>query len=683
MLRPLAAVCALILALLVAGPLARAADAPEFHARSGLPHVAAKIARGEDVRVAFLGGSITAAHGWRVHTLTRLRTLYPRSKFTEIFAAVSGTGSNYGAMRLPRDVLRHAPDLLLVEFAVNDGGVPSALIEAQMEGIVRRTWSQLPATDVCFVYTVSESMLPDLLAGRYQTTARAMEAVAEHYRIPSFNFGVEVARRARAGTLVFSAPASVTADAQGLDPRGRLIFTRDKTHPTPAGHRLYAERLGAALPALLAVGPPGPRVPGEPRRADHRGRGRIVSAAEVTRDDLWSPVPPGDPHMLAQGGEDLVPPLWVAFEPGATLEFRFRGNALGLIGLKGPENGEFRVTVDDLPPETGTLFDSFSRPGRFVLKPWFFSRPLAEGEHRVRLEILPTRIDKAAIMAKAGTPIDDPKPYAAHGLYLGGFLINGDPVGTRPPPPERGPFTAHDLPVVPTPPPGYTLAWQDEFDGPTLDTSRWLHRLDTRYWSTQQPENVAVRDGLLWLAGRREKVGASDYTGGGVITRRVFRHGYYEARFKVPATKGWHTSFWMMHHARADPAAHVGSRQEIDVCENDSVRVTRYDANLHVWSPTHRGIGHRIIRTPDLAADFHVWGCEFTPEKITYYFDGRVVLENDARLIPDHGDMSIWLTMIAAPLGPTDAVDDSALPVYAAFDYVRFYAPDAPAPGRP
>ena len=46
----------------------------------------------------------------------------------------------------------------------------------------------------------------------------------------------------------------------------------------------------------------------------------------------------------------------------------------------------------------------------------------------------------------------------------------------------------------------------------------------------------------------------------------------------------------------------------------------------------------------------------------------------DARLVPDHGDMSIWLTTIASPLGKTDAVDESRLPVHAVFDYVRYYA---------
>jgi hypothetical protein len=333
------------------------------------------------------------------------------------------------------------------------------------------------------------------------------------------------------------------------------------------------------------------------------------------------------------------------------------------------------VTVDDLPPETGTLFDSFSTPGRYYLKPWYFSKTLPDTEHRVRLEILPTKIDKAAILRKAGVTVADPKPYAAHGLYLGGFLIVGEPIGTKAPRPERTtPATALDLPISPTPPPGYRLVWADEFDGARLDESRWLYRTGERYWSTQLPANVAVRDGCLWLECKKEKAGKSDYTAGGVISKRVFRYGYYEARFKVPPTSGWHTSFWMMHHKEADPKAYIGSRQEIDVCENDSITLGRYGANLHEWLPQHLGRGHRNIRTPDLAADFHIWGCEFTPEKITYYFDGRIVLVNDATTLPDHGDMSIWLTTIASPLGNTRAVDESRLPVYAVYDYVRFYA---------
>lgn len=421
----------LVFLLALAGIALRgnAADAPEFYVRTGLPNVAAKLARGEEVRVAFLGGSITAAHGWRVFTMENLRRLHPGARFIEINAAVSGTGSNYGAMRLERDVLRHQPDLIFVEFAVNDGGQSAVAIEAQMEGIVRHTWTAFPRTDICFVCTVSEGMVNDLLAGRYPPSTRAMELVAEHYAIPSFSFGVEVTKRLRAETLVFSAPAVVAADAAGNDTDGRLIFTRDRTHPTDAGHRVYGGRLALALPEFLAAGKAGEHVLLAARRADAWALARIILATELEKDGRWSDVPANDPHRRAQASEALVPPLVAAFAPGATISFHFKGTVLGLIGLKGPENGQFRITVDDLPPQTGTLFDSFSQPGRFFLKPWFFVGPLADTEHRVRLELLPTKIDKEAIMKKAGTPIKDPQPFAAHGLYFGGFLINGEVTG--------------------------------------------------------------------------------------------------------------------------------------------------------------------------------------------------------------------------------------------------------------
>ena len=62
----------LILWLVLAAGVLRTQAAegePELHARRGLPGVAARVAAGEALRVAYLGGSITAADGWRSLTL--------------------------------------------------------------------------------------------------------------------------------------------------------------------------------------------------------------------------------------------------------------------------------------------------------------------------------------------------------------------------------------------------------------------------------------------------------------------------------------------------------------------------------------------------------------------------------------------------------------------------------------
>ncbi|OAM90727.1 hypothetical protein AW736_06705 [Termitidicoccus mucosus] len=422
--------------------LRAAALPPEFSARDGLPNARAKALAGGQVRVAFLGGSITAANGWRVHTLEILRGVFPKAAFTEIYAAVSGTGSNYGAARLQRDVLRHKPDLLFVEFAVNDSGQRTDAIAAQMEGIVRQTWAASPGTDICFVYTLTINMLERIKAGEYPPSAAAMEKVAAHYCIPSVQFGVEVARRDEAGTLVFHAPSSVKADAAGNDAQGRLIFTRDKTHPTDAGHRIYAATLKRTLPPILETGRPGPHAIAAPLTADNWQRAQLVtipdSAATAQAASAWRKLAPRD-TVAAQAGS-MAPPIWVAFTPGATAEFRFKGTRIGLIGLKGADNGKFRCFIDGQPVATDTLFDSFSTPGRHPLKPWFFQNMLSDSEHTVRIELLAEKINKAAIMKKAGVNVADPTPdavtsagagtsaYDGHVLYLCGFLIVGEPV---------------------------------------------------------------------------------------------------------------------------------------------------------------------------------------------------------------------------------------------------------------
>ncbi|HEY0946880.1 MAG TPA: hypothetical protein VGD81_16485, partial [Opitutaceae bacterium] len=63
-----------------------------------------------------------------------------------------------------------------------------------------------------------------------------------------------------------------------------------------------------------------------------------------------------------------------------------------------------------------------------LLRAWFYSQPLADTEHRVRIELLATKLDKAAVMKRAGTLIDDPSPYDGHGLYLCGLLPVGEPL---------------------------------------------------------------------------------------------------------------------------------------------------------------------------------------------------------------------------------------------------------------
>ncbi|AIQ46630.1 acyl-CoA thioesterase [Paenibacillus sp. FSL R7-0273] len=95
-----------------------------------------KASRGEDVTIAYIGGSITQGAGAKpIHTecyayqsYLGFKALYGRDgggKVHFIKAGVGGTPSELGIIRYERDVLREGaaePDIVIVEFAVNDEG---------------------------------------------------------------------------------------------------------------------------------------------------------------------------------------------------------------------------------------------------------------------------------------------------------------------------------------------------------------------------------------------------------------------------------------------------------------------------------------------------------------------------------------------------------------------------------
>lgn len=394
---------------------AGAAETPALHIRHGLPKVASRPAA---LRVAYLGGSITAAPGgWRSLTTDRLRIRFPDTEIVEIAAGLPGTGSDLGACRLERDVLRHRPDLLFVEFAVNDTGVPAERIERTMEGVVRRTWRANPDTDIVFVYTISTPALPDLEAGRFQPSAQAMERVAEHYGIPSLHFGVEVVRRVARGELDFRNP-----DA----PQDARTFSTDGVHPTSSGHRLYADTLEQAFPELLARPTPRPAALPTPLHADNWENARLHEVSPAALKGDWSLLSHDDPSLRG-ATKHLLPPTWRTETVGAKLEFEFTGTRFGLLGIAGPDAGEFRVTIDDREPVTATLFDAFVTPTFCRQRHWFYPNQLEPGRHRVVVELLGTRIDKAAIKAtRSAIPPDDLALYEPHRLTLCGVLTVGD-----------------------------------------------------------------------------------------------------------------------------------------------------------------------------------------------------------------------------------------------------------------
>ncbi len=396
-------------------------DAVECHPRGGLPNTFAKIQAGETLKVGYLGGSITAAAGWRIQSREWLAQTYPDASFEEIHAAIGGTGSDLGVFRLGNDVLRHQPDLLFVEFAVNDGGASPEQIHKAMEGIVRQTWQADPATDICFVYTLSEPMLPDLKAGKMPRAASAMEELADHYAIPSIHFGVEVVRLLESGELIFKAPKP--ADLASAKP---IIFSSDGVHPYEVtGHKLYTDAIARSWPAIKAAsGKAAPHALVEPLRTDNWEKAKQIplTAAMLTGD--WKKLPID--HDVAKWFTRNMPEVHQASVAGAKLSFSFDGTTAAVFDIVGPDSGLLDIQIDDEPVRTATRFDPYCKSHRMSRIPLITEGE--SGKHTLTISLSAEKIDKRGVLFEQNHPDFDTQPekYTPHTWMVGSLLIIGD-----------------------------------------------------------------------------------------------------------------------------------------------------------------------------------------------------------------------------------------------------------------
>lgn len=402
------------------------APAVECTPRNGLPNFFARLAKGGEVKIAYLGGSITAQEGWRPKTLAMFQKMNPAAKVSQINAAIGGTGSDLGVFRLGHDVLEHKPDLLFVEFAVNDGGAQPKQIYRCMEGIVRQTWRALPECDICFVYTITDSLIPPLFEGKFQRSASAMEMVAGHYGIPSIHMGLEVARLAKEGKLLLRAKKPTT-DEEKKALGDKVIFAADGVHPFPeTGHELYLAAVERSVPKMKAApGQPGPHALAAPFVADNFEQAKLVPISKAKLSSGFTKLDPAkDPmakRFVARLGE-----MYKANQPGQTVEFKFRGRYASVYDLVGPDCGQVIVTLDGGKPAVRPRFDAYCTYHR--LATLGIGSDLPDAVHTVKIEIHPEQPDKARILAQRKEKMDNPKRFDDRAWYPGAILVVGDVV---------------------------------------------------------------------------------------------------------------------------------------------------------------------------------------------------------------------------------------------------------------
>lgn len=396
-------------------------EAVECRERGGLPNVLAKLEAGQATRIAYVGGSLTEAPGWRVQTYESFQRQYPDAGMQMISAGIGGTGSDLGVYRLAKDVLSRDPDLMFVEFSVNDSGTDPQVVLRAMEGIVRRTWRTRPRCDICFVYTVVSGTIEDLKVGFCHRAATVHERVADHYGIPSVHMAMDVARLAREGKLVMAAEGE---ERERLEAEGVLVFTSDGAHPGAEGHRFYSEAVRRSWPRITSSGHPGDHPLPDPIAPDNWEGAQLVAPGEATLAGNWVRLPREKwPETAWNLG--VFPELWRAAGAGTSVALRFRGTAFGIWDVVGPDSCQLLTCVDGRPGgRVSSRFDPYCAAYR--VHSGLLATGLPEGEHTVTVSIHPDPPDKVAILARGNVAMDDPRRYEGLAFYPGFLMIAGD-----------------------------------------------------------------------------------------------------------------------------------------------------------------------------------------------------------------------------------------------------------------
>jgi lysophospholipase L1-like esterase len=115
-----------------------------------------RLARGESLHVVVYGTSLTAGGAWVPQTMTALQKRY-RGQLTWTNAAGSGMHSDWGIANLDERVIAKRPDVVFIEFAVNDAvarfKIPVARAKRNLEEMIDRLRRANPNVEIVLQIT--------------------------------------------------------------------------------------------------------------------------------------------------------------------------------------------------------------------------------------------------------------------------------------------------------------------------------------------------------------------------------------------------------------------------------------------------------------------------------------------------------------------------------------------------
>jgi beta-glucanase (GH16 family) len=219
----------------------------------------------------------------------------------------------------------------------------------------------------------------------------------------------------------------------------------------------------------------------------------------------------------------------------------------------------------------------------------------------------------------------------------------------------------------------WKLTFSDEFEGATLDASKWSNGYAlgaTGPGSWPDPNNVRLGGGTLKLYGEKRAGQGKTYAGAAITTRGKFSqmYGYMEARIKVPNGKGFSGK---MTGTKADG----GYPPWLDIIETRGEEPNHPYWYLHTANSAPGGGWNGT----NLTTEFHTLGTEWNADELIFYVDGVIKLRDKTAAAQCRMAMCWAMELMVGGdtwIGIPDA--NTPWPGVYEIDYVRIYSRSGP-----
>lgn len=227
----------------------------------------------------------------------------------------------------------------------------------------------------------------------------------------------------------------------------------------------------------------------------------------------------------------------------------------------------------------------------------------------------------------------------------------------------------------------YELIWSEEFEGNTLDETKWSHEIgyirnhELQYY-TDGGHNTFLKNSCLVLQGRKEPFEGFEYTSASIHTagKAEFLYGRIEMRAKLPEGQGIWPAFWTLgaDFAKAGwPECGEIDMMEMIGGEGDN----RIYATLHYPGSSLNEISHEAsLQEGRFCDDFHVFGIDWSEDEICWAVDGIIFCRLDIRKKPAfHKKHFLILNLAIGGDWPGAPDTTTVFPQEYRVDWVRYY----------